>query len=686
MARKMPARAAAFALVSGALTFYISPTLGAADISYGAGANWTATGGGDDESGFSRLDEINPATVDRLKLAWSLDLDGETTLEATPLAVNGVLYFTGSSAKVYTVDAKTGKLLWQYDPEGWQEAPQKLQYSLPVNRGCAYLNGLVYVATQDGRLVALDSKSGSVRWTERFIPKNSKLVSTGAPRAFNGKVIIGTSGGGGERGYVVALDAETGKALWRFYTVPGSPEQNAGDPAMEMAAKTWTGEFWKAGTNGTPWNGLTYDPELDRIYIGTGNSDPYDPEIRSPGSGDNLFLASIVAIDAQTGKYIWHYQVNPREAWDFKATMNMILSTVTIDGRPRKVLMQSPTNGFFYVIDRDTGKLISAEKTGKVTWASHIDLRTGRPVEAPNIRYEKGESVFWPSPMGTHNWQAMSFSPKTGLVYIPYMQLGVRVRRSDAPLGGESGGMITNIILEPVSADKEDGKGKLLAWDPVTQKARWSVPLSTFWNGGTMVTGGGLVFQGDADGNFSAYDAGIGRKLWNFNAGLGIVAAPISYTVGGKQYVSVLVGYGGGIAYWSEYFNRGWKYGHQPRRLITFTLDGKAKLPKTAPPDFTVSPVDEPGLVIDEAQATIGSQIYGGRCSFCHGKDLRGSGAPGPDLRESGVALDEASFQEVLLKGALTERGMPMFADLSSSQVSALRMYVRQQARAALKK
>jgi quinohemoprotein ethanol dehydrogenase len=686
MARKMPAYAAAFAFAFGALTFYISPTLGAADIKYGADTNWAATGGADDESGFSRLDQINPATVNRLKLAWSLDLDGETTLEATPLAVNGVLYFTGSSAKVYAVDAKTGKLLWRYDPESWREAPNKLQYSLPVNRGCAYLNGLVYVATVDGRLIALDGKSGSVRWTERFIPKDSKLVSTGAPRAFNGKVIIGTSAGAGERGYIVALNAETGKELWRFYAVPGSPEQNAGNAAMEMAAKTWTGEFWKVGTDGTPWNGLTYDPELDRIYIGTGNSDPYDPEIRSPGGGDNLFLASIVAVDAKTGKYIWHYQVNPREAWDYKATMNMILATVTIDGRPRKVLMQSPTNGFFYVIDRDTGKLISAEKTGKVTWASRIDLRTGRPVEAPNIRYEKGESLFWPSPFGTHNWQAMSFSPKTRLVYIPYMQIGVRFTRSTAPLGGESGGMVTNIAMDPVLADKEDGTGKLLAWDPVMQKARWSAPLPAMWNGGTMATGGGLVFQGDGDGNFSAYDAGVGKKLWSFKTGLGIVGAPISYALDGKQYVSVLVGYGGGVGVWSKYFNRGWKYGQQPRRMVTFMLDGKAKLPETAPPDFSVNALDEPGLVIDKAQATTGSQIYGGRCAFCHGKNMQGAGAPGPDLRESGIALDQAAFQEVLLKGALVSRGMPVFADLSPAQANALRMYIRQQARAALKK
>jgi quinohemoprotein ethanol dehydrogenase len=330
----------------------------------------------------------------------------------------------------------SGKLLWKHEARVWEYNAAKMKYIFPLNRGCAYADGRVFSATTDGRLLALDAATGKLIWSVETVARDDKRYITGAPRVFNGKVIIGQGGGdSGSRGYVTAYDQRTGRQIWRFYTVPGSPEENQGDPVMEMAAKTWNGEWWKTGTGGTVWHGMTFDPEFNRVYIGTGNSGPYDPEKRSPGGGDNLFLASIVALDADTGRYVWHYQVNPREAWDYKATAGMISATMTIHGKPRHVLMQSPTNGFFYVIDRETGKLISAEKTGKVTWAERIDLGTGRPVEAKNIRYETGESVIWPWTGGTHNWMAMSYNPATRLVYIPYMQLGFRFTRAP-PMAG----------------------------------------------------------------------------------------------------------------------------------------------------------------------------------------------------------------------------------------------------------
>ena len=378
----------------------------------GTSADWPNHGGAADESGYSQLDQIKASNVERLGLAWSLDLPDEVTLEATPLAVDGVLYFTGSYAAVYAVDGVTGKLLWKYDPQTWKHNPAKMLLSFAVNRGVAYADGRVFAASLDGRLIALDAKSGKLLWSVQTIDPRSMETMTGAPRTFNGKVIIGNAGADfGMRGYVTAYEAATGKQAWRFYTVPGRPEQNKGDPAMERAAATWSGEYWNTGTGGTVWNGMTFDAELNRIYIGTGNGAPYDVEKRSPGDGDNLYLASIVALDADTGKYVWHYQANPREAWDYKCTANIIMATLQIDGKPRKVLLQAPTNGFFYVLDRETGKLISAEKTGKVTWAERIDLKTGRPVEAKNIRYETGDLEIWPSPIGAHNWQAMSFSP-----------------------------------------------------------------------------------------------------------------------------------------------------------------------------------------------------------------------------------------------------------------------------------
>jgi quinohemoprotein ethanol dehydrogenase len=645
----------------------------------GTGGDWPNTGGGYDESGYSRLDQIDTDNVGELGLAWSLDLEGEQTLEATPLAVDGVLYFTGSYSKVYAVDGASGELLWKHDPQVWKHDPERMHYIFGANRGAAYAEGRVFVGTLDGRLIALDAKTGKLDWSVDTLPDNSFYTSTGAPRVFAGKVIIGNGGGDfGERGYVTAYAQTSGKQLWRFYTVPGSPEQNKGDPAMEMAAKTWNGEYWKTGTGGTVWNGITYDPQLNHIYLGTGNSGPYDPEVRSPGGGDNLFLASIVAVDADTGKYIWHYQVNPREAWDYKATMNMIAATLEIDGKPRKVLMQAPTNGFFYVLDRETGKLISAEKTGKVTWAERIDLETGRPVEAPNIRYETGRSVLWPSMMGSHNWHAMSFSPKTGLVYIPTMQLGIFYEKNQT----KSAASYAALSFGAVREDEQDNTGALLAWDPVAQKVRWKVQHDMFWNGGTLATAGDLVFQGTADGYFASYDADTGKRLWRFNAGHGIVAAPISFSAGGKQYVSVLVGYGGA---WGEVVNAGWKYGAQPRRLLTFALGGSAKLAPSAPSDMTVHAIDDPALTIAPADVASGETGFMSNCAGCHGKNLVATGSSGPDLREAPLALQFEDLWRIVHEGGLAERGMPRFDSLGRDDARQIHAYIRAGARAVLR-
>jgi quinohemoprotein ethanol dehydrogenase len=644
------------------------------------GENWPSGGRDYSEQHFSPLKQINAGSIGRLGLAWSLELEGEHSLEATPLAIDGVLYFSGQAAAVYAVDAIKGTVLWKFDPESGRRDPTRIRYALPVNRGVSYANGKIFVGTIDGRLIALDAKTGAVKWDKLTIDKSSKRTITGAPRAYGNKVLIGNGGGDhGERGYITAYDTETGEQLWRFYVVPGSPSENAGDPVMEMAAKTWSGEYWKTGTGGTIWNAFTYDPELDRVYLGTGNSGPYNPAVRSPGDGDNLFLVSIVAVDAKTGKYIWHYQMNPREAWDYKAAANIQLADLVIDGKTRKVLMQAPTNGFFYVIDRVTGKLLSAEKIGKVTWAERIDLVTGRPVEAPNIRYENGPVTVYPGPWGAHNWQPMSFNPDTGLVYIPYMQVGTRFwTDKDAPLGG--------LMIEPVLDGEGDGKGKLLAWDPIAQKARWAVDYDSFWNGGMLSTAGNLVFQGIDDGTFNAFNATTGEKLWSFDAKLGIIAAPISYSVNGTQYVSVLVGFGGATQMQTSFMKGGWKYNAQPRRLLTFRLGGTAKLPPTAPRDTAVYPLDDPELVIDAASAKRGEGLYlSMMCVSCHGIGVKSMGAPAPDLRESGIALDRVTFTEFLRSDVSAPKGMPSFPEIGDRDASDLFMYIRSSARNAAK-
>jgi quinohemoprotein ethanol dehydrogenase len=666
-----------------ALAISTSGSAGPKGALVGTGADWTATGGSADETGFSQLEQITAANVGQLGLAWSLDLPGEVTLEATPLAVGGTLFFSGSYAAVYAVDGVTGKLLWKYDPETWKHNPMKMHFSFGANRGVAYENGKVFVAALDGRLIALDAKTGKELWVAQSIPEGALNISTGAPRTMNGKVIIGNGGADfGARGFVTAYDSETGKQLWRFYTTPGTAEQNTGDAAMEAAAKSWGADFTKnGGGGGTVWNGITFDAEANRVYIGAGNAGAYDPNIRDPGGkGDNLYTSSIVALDADTGKYIWHYQENPRDSWDYKATPNILMATLKIDGKERDVLLHAPTNGFFYVLDRKTGRVISAEKATLVTWAKGIDLKTGRPIEEPNIRYETGLTEIWPGAIGGHNWQAMSYSPKTGLVYIPMHQIGTRFSREKV---GDNGFNVMGLSVEQIKKRPGDGKGYLLAWNPVTQKEAWRVQHDELWNGGTLATAGDLVFQGTADGLFSAYNAKSGERLWKFNAGLGIISAPMSFSVGGKQFVSVLVGYGGTSAAYGELMNVGWKYGAQPRRLLTFALDGKATLEASPGPDKVVHALDDPALKLDEAAINAGRGLSV-QCAACHGVGLQSAGAPGPDLRESAIALDLESFKTLLREGPLMDRGMPRFEGLTDEQVNQIWSYIRARAREAL--
>ena len=649
----------------------------------GAGAEWQNVNGDGDETGYSRLDQITAKNAGRLGLAWYLDLPGEASLEASPIEVQGLLYFTGSYATVYAIDAAGGSLVWKFEPKTWEHNPTKMNYAFGANRGAAYADGKIFSAALDGRLFALDAMTGRVIWsTETTDPKGGQTV-TGAPRVFRGKVIIGQGGADfGMRGYVTAYDQETGKQAWRFYVVPAGPEANKGDPAMETAAETWNGEFWKkTGGGGGPWDSITFDADLNRIYVGTANAAPYDAEARSPGGGDNLYTASIVALDADTGKYVWHYQVNPRDSWDYDCTQQMTLTTLTIGDKHRRVLMQAPKNGFFYVLDRETGKVISAEKLGKVTWADHIDLATGRPVENPDIRYETGQSVIFPFNSGLHSWMRMAYSPATGLVYVPTMQMATRFHRGEPE---DRDFNVLGLNIASLGGETGDGKGTLVAWDPVAQRARWRVPLDTLWNGGAVSTAGNVVFQGAADGGFSAYDGRTGTRLWHQNVGMGIIASPMTYSLGGKQYVAVLAGYGGSAAILSDIMSVGWKYSG-PRRLLTFALDGKTVLPPAPSPTLKVSVQDNPAEVLDATQIAMGKAMFMA-CAACHGRNLIGAGGPAPDLRESPIPLSPDAFWSVVHDGSLIERGMPRFGMFDKPQIEALRQYVRARARADLAK
>lgn len=655
--------------------------------SVGAAADWTAVGGGADESSYSQLDQVSTENAGDLGLEWTLDLPGEVSLEAPPLAIGGTLYFPGSYSVVYAVDGKTGKLKWKYDPQTWKVNPDKMHFSFGANRGVAYEDGKIFVTALDCRLIALDAASGEELWVKPSVPADSFNICTGAPRMMNGKVIVGNGGADfGARGFVTAFDANSGKQLWRFYTVPGKPEDNAGKPAMEMAAATWSAEFWKTtGGGGTVWNGMTFDPEKNRIYIGVGNAGPYDPEMRSPGGGDNLFTTSIVALDADSGDYVWHYQQNPRDSWDYKSTPNMISATLRIEGEPREVLMHTPTNGFFYVLDRETGKLINQPgKTTEISWAESIDLETGRPVEKPNIRYEDGETEIWPGAVGGHNWQPMSYNPRLGLVYIPIQQIGARfTRATEGTEASDQAFNVLGLVTEAFTQLPGDGHGFLVAWDPVAQKEAWRIKHDHLWNGGTLTTAGGLVFQGLADGWFNAYDGSSGERLWRFDAGLGIIGAPISYSIGDKQYVSILVGYGGTAAAFGKFMDVGWKYGAQPRRLLTFAIGGKKTIPESPKASLRIEALDDPELVLDEDDVAAGRTLSV-RCAACHGVGMHATGTPGPDLRESAIALELETLSQLLKDGTLLEQGMPKFQMLSDDEIRQLHAYIRARAREAL--
>ena len=651
------------------------------------GANWPSFGRTYAEHHASPLTDIDAGNVARLGLAWSLDLPGITNGATVPLAVDGTIFFTVGQSIVHAVDAVSGRLLWRHDPEVAKHAGRKLRITWGP-RGIGYWEGRIYVGTTDGRLIALDARDGRQVWAAQTVDPDNELTITGPPRVFNGKVIIGNAGSefGANRGYVTAYDAETGEQAWRFWIVPGNPADGFENAAMEMAAKTWTGEWWKFGGGGQAWNAMTYDPQFNRVYIGTGNGAPWNRKIRSPGGGDNLFLCSIVALDADTGEYAWHYQTTPGETWDYNSAMDITLATLEVDGEPRPVILHAPKNGFFYVIDRETGKVLSAEKFGKVTWAERIDLATGRPVEAPGARYEDGPALIWPSTMGVHNWQPMSYNERTGLVYIPTLEMASLFddRGVDPKtFRMQSTKLNVGLVMPVGDAPKDAGKSALLAWDPRAQKAVWEVPTPGLWNGGTMTTAGGLVFQGQSDGRFNAYAADSGKLLWSFDAQMGITGAPITFTAGGRQYVSIVAGWGGSAPafFGSLAAQHGWQARVHPHRLLTFALDGKASLPPTPPP-VEVTPVDDPAFVVDEGKARDGGLLFAQRCIVCHGLGAVAAGYA-PDLRASRVPLDPKAFSEVVRRGSLELRGMPRYDELTDGELETLRHYLRARARGA---
>lgn len=682
-----PTRKVSLVPVAFAAAFAFGTALGGAHSA--STGDWTRYGLHTNEDRNSPLTQINDENVTGLGLEWYLDMPDRSALEATPLEVGGILYVSGGFGAVRAVDAKRGTELWSYDPRANEADPRGARRMYASNRGIAYWNGKIYVCTKDGRMVALDAKSGNVVWSTVFLAPNTNSTSTGAPRAMNGKIVIGSSGSEfSGRGTVTAVDAETGKIAWRFFVVPGDPAKGFEDDTQAMAAKTWTGEWWKFGGGGNPWNAITYDDELGRVYIGTGNAGPWLGKVRTDGKNfDNLFTASIVALEANTGKYIWHYQTTPADVWDYDAVGDIILAHFKVKGKSRPVLMQANKNGFFYVIDRVTGKLISAEKFSRANWAERVDLKTGRPVETVGSRYLKDRITIYPGMYGAHDWQAMSYNSISGLAYIPAIRIGATYAPSEeaeATLHRSMGRIQSSQGVDSIPlAGTLDGPGKrgsLIAWDPRRQVAKWQIDFPVEFNGGTLTTHGNLVFQGLSDGQLVAYAADSGRKLWSFDAKLGVMAPPMTYEVDGKQYVSVLVGYGAGGGETDVLGNRGWKYGVHPRRLLTFALHGSASLPETPPPQYHVDLLDDPSLQPDAMRVKTGGILFDQLCAGCHGGNVIANGGA-PDLRASAVALSHDAFATILGKGLLVSQGMPQFDDLSGEEVTSLYEFIRTRAR-----
>jgi PQQ-dependent dehydrogenase (methanol/ethanol family) len=648
---------------------------------------WMSAGRTYDEQRYSPLTSINKSNIKDLKLTWYGDLDTERGQESTPVVVDGALYVTSAWSKVFAYNAKTGQPLWKYDPKVDASVGQ-LACCDVVNRGVAAYKGKIYLGALDGRLIALDGKTGAVVWSVQTTDLKQPYTITQTPRVAHGLVFIGNAGAEySVRGYVSAYDAETGKLKWRFYTVPSDPKNDKdGQPELKKAASTWSGDWWKFGGGATAWDTIVYDPKTNLVYFGTGNGLSWSRTIRDPKGGDNLFVSSIIAVNADTGKYAWHYQSVPGDEWDYDVTNPLMTADLKIDGKMRHVLMQAPKTGFFYVWDAKTGKLISAEKFGPANWASKIDLKTGRPVENPDVRYSVTKAaILQPAPLGAHNWYPMSYSPRTGYVYIPVTESSTGFQSADpakftmreraSNLGTISASPeITALFAQPGALKRGNISSWLEAYDPVAQKVVWKIPNAVYGSSGTMVTASDILFSGNHTGQFAAYDARTGDKLWSAPTQAKVVAAPSTYTIDGEQYVAVLVGARG----LPEGVERTNSASANNSRILVFKLGGAASLPtRTIVAATTTSRTLNPPLLTGTNEQVLDGQgVYARTCAVCHGANAVAD-KTAPDLRFTTLLNSQRDWDDVLIRGSRAANGMASFKNQLADQDSEnLRHYI----------
>lgn len=648
--------------------------------------SWLTYGQNFKEQRFSELTQINTNTITRLGLAWTKQVgDYNMRMQGTPLVVDGVMYVSNGWSVIYALDATTGEEIWKYDPEVDRSYIRLACCGPAHNRGVAVYEGKVFVGTFDGRLIAVDANTGKEVWdVDTWIPEGlGRFNITGAPRAAAGKVYIGQGSGesGHRRGYVTAYDADTGQVAWRFFLVPGDPSQPFEHPEMELAAQTWGGEWWKYGGGGTAWNSLVYDEEFNSLYIGVGNGAPWPREIRSPGGGDDLFLSAIVSVDVETGRMNWYYQTTPGDNWDYSSAMDMTLGEIEFGGEMRKVVLQAPKNGFFYVIDREDGELLRAlPYTDGIDWATHVDMETGRPVENPDVVYESEPQWIMPANSGAHNWEPQSWDNELGLMYFYYHDIAnfysldegfvetgeYEIRERGLSLGWGEGEYRRRLMEE--AGPRPESQAFIGAFDPITGGYKWRHELKSDYNGGVVATRGGLLFHPEGTGEFSARDTNDGQLLWRYKApGTFRSTSVMTYQVEEDQYVATMMN-----------GNRAIDLGGT---VLVFKLDGNLDLPI---PDIVQRSVpDLPDDVFSVTQISEGDDIYHAQCASCHG----GIGIPNevaivaPDLRLMTPSSHQA-MADIVLGGSRADRGMPEFRDaVTPDQLQAIRAFIIEQAR-----
>jgi quinohemoprotein ethanol dehydrogenase len=666
--------------------------------------NWFTGGRDQDGSYYSPLNKIDAGNVARLGFAWQYELGTQRGQEATPIVVDGVMYTSGAWGYVYAVDAASGRELWRYDPMASFPAARHPCCDM-VNRGVALWNGRVYVASVDGRLHALDARSGRRIWEVDTIADHSMpYSSSGAPQIAGQVVVIGNSGGdmgrGGVRGYVTAYDLDNGALKWRFYTVPPARGQPYENPELELADRTWDPArqaLYKGG--GTVWDGFAYDASLNLVYFGTGNAAPYDQRLLGPSHLDELYTSCIVALHADTGRLAWYYQTTPHDSWDFDADQKLVLAQLPVNGASRAVLMQASKNGYYYVLDRRSGELLSAKNYTYVNWASGVDLKTGRPTVTEQSNWYTGPKNIYPSWAGGHTWMPMSYSLATRLVYIPVIDvpnIWVDMVANGGAVKYLDGFFTANGIMPDDSYDaaglrrlfgplpdlktmQAERKEKLVrevlrAWDPIRQQTVWEHETSSGvrgYDGGVLSTAGNLVIQGRGSGELWIYAADSGAVLKVIPTGSHIMAAPMTYAVNGVQYVAVQVGYGGAAitvgsipasSAAAKYLNT--------NRILAFKLDGRAVPTPAARPDEPFT--RPPGQTFSAALVRSGEVTFIQECSRCHafGPSVT------PDLRKLGTDM-HGLFKDIVLRGVVAPTGMESFADLlSEHQVDAIHAYL----------